>query len=129
MNPNVRKWRTNQCTTYFYSPDLEGDIDMKMPIGPGDLTPEWLTEALYEGRAINQVSVTSVATQIMGDEEGLTGSGQMARLHLTYDRAEADAPRSLIAKLSSPDPILRAEYHAHEVYTREGGNGLVCASA
>lgn len=92
---------------------------MKIPIGPRDLTPEWLTEALREDGAINRVSVTSVATRVIGDEEGQTGTGQLARLHLTYDRAEADPPQSLIAKLSSPDPMLRAEYHALELYERE----------
>ena len=92
---------------------------MKIPISPEDLTSEWLTEALREGGAINQVRVTSVATEVMGDEEGLTGTGQMARLRLTFDRAEADAPQSLVAKLSSPDPVHRAELHALEMYERE----------
>ena len=97
---------------------------MKIPISPEDLTSEWLTEALREGGAINQVRVTSVATEVMGDEEGLTGTGQMARLRLTFDRAEADAPQSLVAKLSSPDPVHRAELHALEMYEREVLSGV-----
>ena len=92
---------------------------MKIPISPGDLTSEWLTQALREGGAVNQATVTSVAAHAMGDEEGLTGSGQVARLRVTYDRAEADAPQTLIAKLSSPDPIFRALLHSLEFYGRE----------
>ena len=92
---------------------------MKIPISPTELTSEWLTEALREGGVINQASVASVATQVMGNEEGLTGTGQMLRLRVTYDRAEADAPQSLIANLSSPDPDVRAFFHSPESYGRE----------
>jgi hypothetical protein len=56
---------------------------MKIPTSPGEITSEWLTEALREGGVTNQASVSSVATQVMGDEQGLTGSGQVARLRVT----------------------------------------------
>jgi len=92
---------------------------MKIPMGPGELTTKWLSDALRETGTLKRARVTSFVTQIMGDEEGLTGSGQMARLQLAYDQDEANAPRTLIAKFSSPDSVLRAEFHSYELYERE----------
>ncbi|MCL4860002.1 MAG: phosphotransferase [Caldilineaceae bacterium] len=92
---------------------------MKIPTGPEALTTKWLNHVLHETGTIRQASVLSMISQVMGDEEGLTGSGQMVRLHLTYTHDEVEAPPTLIAKFSSPDPVLRAEFHAYELYERE----------
>lgn len=92
---------------------------MNFPIDPGLLTANWLNDVLRATGVIRYARVTAIVTQIMGDEEGLTGSGQMARLQLTYDQDEANAPRTLIAKFSSPDSVLRAEFHSYELYERE----------
>jgi len=67
---------------------------MKIPTSPGEITSEWLTEALREGGVTNQASVSSVATQVMGDEQGLTGSGQVARLRVTFIRSSSTVGRS-----------------------------------
>ncbi len=92
---------------------------MKIPTSPKALTAKWLNDVLHETGTLKHTNVNSILTQIMGDEEGLTGSGQMARLQLIYDQNEADLPQTLIAKFSSPDPVLRAEYHSYELYERE----------
>jgi hypothetical protein len=66
-----------------------------------DLTPEWFTEALREGGAIDGTTRVSAADAV------LFGTGQfglVARAALTYDRPAPAAPASVIVKLPSQDP-------------------------
>lgn len=81
------------------------------------LTADWLTGALRAAAALGCARVTSVATAPLDHEKGLTG--QLVRLLLTYDREEAGAPRTLVAKFSSPDPRIRALFLANGSYERE----------
>lgn len=92
---------------------------MKIPTDPEALTCAWLNHVLHNAGAVKQANVTTFVLQILGDGEGLTGSGQMARLHLTYDQMEVAAPQTLIAKFSSPDPVVRATCRSLELYERE----------
>jgi len=91
---------------------------MKIPIAPEALTVEWLTQALRESRTISQAGVISFDTELLG--EGQSATGQLVQLRLTYDIEEADAPPSLIMKLSAADPARRASIHALlNMYGRE----------
>jgi aminoglycoside/choline kinase family phosphotransferase len=67
-----------------------------IPARPEDLTSSWLTEALRTAGVISRSSVTDFSTVIIGQEWGFTGI--VARVELEYDRAEPDAPASVIAK-------------------------------
>jgi hypothetical protein len=70
--------------------------DPSIPASPGGLTPEWLTRALRSTGAITDASVTSCRIELLGEGKGF--SGQLARIRLSYDGAEASAPASMIAK-------------------------------
>ena len=90
---------------------------MEPPINGSEVTAEWLTWALRDGNAIKTASVSSLIVEVMGGEKGITG--QLVRLQISYDRQEADAPRSLIAKFSAPLPESRAQLHSMGFYERE----------
>ena len=64
---------------------------MDIPSEPQAITAEWLTEALRERDTISQAKVNSFETVAFGDEQGITG--QLARLILSYDRPEENAPQ------------------------------------
>ncbi len=69
---------------------------LKIPSGPRDLRPEWLTQALRSAGTLTDAEVTSFDTETIAEGVGLIG--QLARLTLRYDRDAPGAPRSLIAK-------------------------------
>jgi thiamine kinase-like enzyme len=90
-----------------------------IPANPGALTPDWLTQALRSTRTITDAWVTSCHVQVFGEGKGF--SGQLARVELGYDRAEAGAPTSLIAKFQVPhsDPDIRAAVFQSRLHERE----------
>lgn len=90
---------------------------MEVPATAEELTADWLTCALRSRSVVHAASVTSVAVERLGGEQGITG--QLARLTVDYDRDEPAAPRRLIAKLSSPHPEVRATLHGMGFYERE----------
>ncbi|HUS16073.1 MAG TPA: oxidoreductase family protein [Chloroflexia bacterium] len=90
---------------------------MSTPPDPGSITPAWLTDTWQASGVLQQARVTAVAAQPLSTEKGMTG--QLFRVSLTYDSAEAEAPRSLIAKFSAPHPQARAVMHAMGFYERE----------
>lgn len=87
---------------------------MVVPVlGVHELTPDWLTEALVgDGRDGVVEAVTPRPI----------GTGQMSgsfRLNLTWSPSSGpDLPRSVVAKLASPDPAIRATAGA-SAYTAE----------
>ncbi len=85
-----------------------------IPAHPDGLTAEWLTDALRATRTLKHAKVTSLTIHVLGHEKGMTG--QLARLSLDYDTYETDAPHSLIAKFTSPDPQARAMLHTMGFY-------------
>lgn len=91
--------------------------NLTIPNGPGELTPDWLTEALRAGGVISGPSVTSVEKEILGEGAGFMG--QLARVKLEYDAAAPDAPSSLIAKFPSNLPENRQVADAFRFYERE----------
>jgi Ecdysteroid kinase-like family len=90
---------------------------VKIPVHPDGVTAEWLTDTLRATGTLTHARVTTLETQLLGSEKGMTG--QLARLGLAYDRDEVAAPRSLIAKFSAADPQARAVIHGMGFYERE----------
>lgn len=93
--------------------------DPSIPAGPGALTPEWLTRALRSTGTITDAMVTSCHIELFGEGKGF--SGQIARIGLSYDIAEASTPASIIAKFQfSPlEPDIRAAVFQSRMYERE----------
>src|SRR5262249_12652812 len=81
------------------------------------LTPSWLTIALREQAGLGDASVTAVRTEPIGQGVGILC--QLARLHLTYDRAAADAPATVIAKIPTLEPQTRQMVALFQFYERE----------
>ena len=88
---------------------------LSIPAGPADLTAAWLTAALSAGKAIDRAAVSAFTVEKPGGDGGLYG--QTVRVRLVYDRDEAGAPRSLIAKFSSATQKMREG--AIAAYTKE----------
>ncbi len=91
---------------------------MTLPRNPTDLTSEWLTSALRETGTIKEAQVTSFEL----DPDIAAGAGfmgQLARVELGYDRAEAGAPTSLIAKFPTYAPENRAIADMFRMYETE----------
>ena len=77
-----------------------------IPRTPEDIMPEWLTDALRSSGVITTSWVTSIDTGDTSAGHGFTG--RIARLAVTCDSHEKDAPGSIIAKFPSYDPAIRA---------------------
>jgi thiamine kinase-like enzyme len=81
---------------------------LAIPDRPEMVTAVWLTKALRASKIIKNAAVKSYKMDRVGAEEGF--SGQIARFHLSYDTIEKRAPASLICKLSSDKPAIRADF-------------------
>ena len=90
---------------------------MKTPRSPEEMTPEWLTMALQSRGAVKQAQVTARRIEPIGAGAGFLG--QLARVHLEYDRAEQGAPLSAIVKLPTLDPGGREICRLFQFYERE----------
>jgi aminoglycoside/choline kinase family phosphotransferase len=88
---------------------------MKVPTTPEELSADWLTLALRQGNAIGKALVRSFQVAPLAESKGFYG--QLKRVTLEYDREEAGAPRSLIAKFSSATQAMRQQ--AIPSYQRE----------
>jgi hypothetical protein len=91
---------------------------MSVPADSDGITPNWLTAALREAGAMDDARVTSIQSGPVG-HMGMTG--QLRRLRISYDKAEAGAPKSLLAKFSAQNPENRATVHSIGFYEREIG--------
>ena len=91
--------------------------ELGIPTEPAELTPAWLTAALRQTGALRAASVTSVEPEMLSEGRGFTG--RVLRLRLGYDAPEAGAPASLVAKLPTPDPGIRAALNHLGLYERE----------
>jgi len=90
---------------------------MTIPAGPHELTPAWLTGALRSTGALGDAEVTSVQAAVVGEGSGFIG--QLARVALTYDRAEPGAPASLIGKFPGASEGGRMIGNLFDFYHRE----------
>src|SRR5262245_5941336 len=93
--------------------------DSSIPLSPLAITSEWLTRALRSTGMITGSRVTSCQIDLFGEGRGF--SGQLARISLNYDLAEAGAPASLIAKFQLPhsDPGIRTAVFQSRLHERE----------
>ncbi len=90
---------------------------LKIPAGPDELTPEWLTHALRQTGTITDATVRSFELKTIGEGAGFMG--QLAQVALLYEGSEAGAPRSLIAKFPSDIPENRDIGNHFRFYERE----------
>ncbi len=90
---------------------------LQIPASPEVLTASWLTDALRAGGTVESASVTGFDSQIVGAGAGFLGT--LAKLDLRYDRAEPNAPKSLIAKFPTLDPGGREIGNLFRFYERE----------
>ncbi len=86
-----------------------------IPTTPDELTPTWLTYALRQWGGAGAVTVVEARPTPLPGNEGFYG--HVVRVHLRYAGAASAAPRTLIAKLSSPVAEMRAR--AADSYRRE----------
>ena len=91
---------------------------LMLPRLPADLTPEWLTEALRSTKTIDGAAVTSFDVQ-PDIAAGVGFMGQLARIAVRYDRHEATAPKSIIAKFPTYGPDNRAIADMFRMYETE----------
>jgi len=91
--------------------------DLSISLQPWSTHPEWLTRALRSTGTITDARVTSCHIELFGEGKGY--SGQIARIGLNYDIAEASAPASMIAKFPPLDPDVRAASRHSSMYGRE----------
>jgi hypothetical protein len=90
---------------------------LTIPAGPEALSAEWLTDALRSTGIIQTAKVTSFETEVIGEGSGFIG--QLARVKLHYDAAEAGAPASLIAKFPAAGAAGREIGNLFDFYRRE----------
>ena len=67
-----------------------------------EITPEWLTAALRERGHLGAASVTAIDKVTIGAGVGILG--ELSRMTPTYSASEAQAPKTLIAKIPTADP-------------------------
>src|SRR6476469_4742301 len=91
---------------------------MQIPRSARELTADWLSAAL-RSHDPNRRRVESFDIDLFSGEQGMTG--QLARLHLRYQREPGSMPTTVIAKFSAPDPVVRTLISALGHYEREVG--------
>ena len=104
-------------------------VDVAVPGGLAEITPEWMT-AVLQGRGLD-VEVASVTP-----EEGAEGSGVngiTSRLFIDYVRGADGAPASLVVKLPSTSPTIkgvgiRQRFYQNEVLFYEDIAGKLTVS-
>ena len=97
----------------------EGEAAMMssmIPASPEQLSDEWLTLVLRQAGVLRQARVTAHRAEL-AETQG--AAGVVARLEFEYDRAEAGAPHSLVAKFASPYEPIRRLMQAVGGYVRE----------
>ena len=82
------------------------DDRLTVPQDLEEITPAWLTAALHGKAASSRASVTGYSAEPVAEGKGFMN--QVVRLRLHYDDDPLDLPRTIIAKLPSADPALRA---------------------
>ncbi len=87
-----------------------------MPIVAADgVDADWMTAALREAGVLGSARVTQLARVPVGN--GLVADSY--RFALAYDRAEPDAPASVVGKFPAHDPASRRSGSDHLLYLRE----------
>ena len=89
----------------------------KIPSGPDEITPEWLTQALGSRGVATESEVTLVTSNVMAAGQGF--AGQLARLEPAYASHGEGAPTSIVAKFPSAHPPTRELLNSLGGYQRE----------
>jgi hypothetical protein len=89
----------------------------KLPQALGELTPDWLTSALRAQAGLGDGEVVAVESEVLGSGQGFMGD--VARLRLTVEPKDANAPASLIAKMPTLTSENRGVGSAMAMYERE----------
>ena len=87
-----------------------------IPETPDLVTDDWLTHVLRHDGLIVEGSVTAHTCELV-EQQG--AAAVVARIGLTYDADEPQAPRSLIGKFASPHEPIRLLVHQFGGYARE----------
>lgn len=87
------------------------------PTHPSLLTSEWLTAQLRASGALKDGRITGFTTEPVGEGVGMLGI--LVRVTPTYDRPEASAPKSFIAKFATPIVGNRTVAMVFKLYERE----------
>jgi hypothetical protein len=90
---------------------------LRVPDGPGDVTPEWLTAALRNAGAAADAAVVGFDVEPFAAGRGFVA--RVVRFRLRYSGEPHGAPRSLIAKFGPADPDLRAALNGARLFERE----------
>lgn len=88
-----------------------------LPQSPEEVTPAWLTQTFRAAGVLAEANITDVRHERIGQGVGFVG--MIVRLTLTYDRAEPDAPPTIVAKFPSPDAGARQTAIIFGLYERE----------
>ena len=90
---------------------------MELPATTKDITVEWLNEVLHENGFLGNNNIASLKHEEIGVGEGYTGD--IARIHVTYDDDSQHLPASLVAKLPTWFEPARSVCLQLGIYERE----------
>ena len=90
-------------------PDIPRNLD--------EITPRWLTGVLEDAGAGGGAQVTGYTAEAVTDGTGFMN--QLFRLRLDYDAERPGAPRAIMAKLPSTDPLIRTVFDSLKPNLRE----------
>lgn len=91
--------------------------ERRVPRTGVEITPAWLTEVLREEGVVGQDRQV-VAVELAAEVAGMGFMGEVDHLRLTYD-GPSDAPSTMVAKLPTQDPDVRAMLAPARVFERE----------
>lgn len=86
-----------------------------IPKSSAEITAAWLTEALRAGGKLGDVTVDDVSVEQLAAGSGFMG--EVTRLHLST--TGGSAPATMIVKIPTQDPTLRAMMNPARVFERE----------
>lgn len=90
---------------------------LRLPNDISDITPAWLTQVLEDSGAASGARVTGYSAEAVADQTGFMN--RLFRLHLEHDFAQPDAPRTVMVKLPSTDPLIRTVFNSLQPNLRE----------
>jgi len=91
--------------------------ELVLPDRIDDVTAQWLTGALRKGGVIADAVVREARTTVIGD--GIGFMGVLARIELTYDPPQPEAPQSMIVKMPTPEKKNRGLGELAGIYEKE----------
>lgn len=89
----------------------------ELPFAIGDISPEWLTDALSRANVLSGARIVSYQHEIVPGGSGLFGT--VERLVPSYEPETADAPTSIIVKIPIAEDGPRSIGLALRIYERE----------